>query len=272
MKTSVSLALQLDSVFSPFTASDFEAGLDWAHGLGFDGVELIINDPLKVNARELSEKIEFRGLSAATIATGQMIGDGLTFCDESQSVRERSVERIFQHIELSAALIGRPNVTIGLARGKGSEKPEERIGQLEWITGCIKKCAAYATKKNVVINLEPINRYETFFLNSCEQTAQKIKEIGMPNIGLLYDTFHSNIEDGDMLLTINHYGKLIAHVHFADSNRHVPGEGHIPFARIVKKLTEKSYDGYVSLEVLNLPHAEDVIIKAGNLNRIIKGL
>jgi sugar phosphate isomerase/epimerase len=271
MKTSVSLALQLNSVFSPFMASDFEAGLDWAHSLGFDGVELIINDPLKVDARELSEKIEARGLSVATIATGQMAGDGLAFCDESQNVRECAVERIFQHIELSA-LIGRPKVTIGLARGKGSEKLEERIEQFEWITECIRKCAAYATKKNIVINLEPINRYETFFLNSCEQAAEKIKEIGMSNIGLLYDTFHSNIEDGDMLSTIDHCGKLITHVHFADSNRHVPGEGHIPFARIVEKLTENSYNGYVSLEVLNLPRTEDVITKAGNLNRIVKGL
>jgi sugar phosphate isomerase/epimerase len=163
-------------------------------------------------------------------------------------------------------------VTIGLARGKGNEKPAERIKQLEQITECIRKCAAYAAKKNVVINLEPINRYETFFLNSCEQAAQKIKEIDMFNIGILYDTFHSNIEDVDMLRTIDYYGKLIVHVHFADSNRQVPGEGHIPFERIVQKLVENSYDGYVSLEALNLPSAEDVIGKAGNLNSIVKGL
>jgi sugar phosphate isomerase/epimerase len=269
MKTSVSLTLQLDSGFSPFKASDFELGLDWAKKLGCDGVELIINDPSKVRVPELSEKLRARGLSVSTIATGQMIGDGLTFCDESQRVRDLSVERIFRHIDLSSQ-IGHPNVTIGLARGRGSDGVEKQREEILRIKDCIGKCARYAAERDVVINLEPINRYETHFLNSCEQTAAVIEELGLPSIGLLYDTFHSNIEDADMFLAVETHGKKFAHVHFADSNRHVPGEGHIPFAGIVKKLQEVSYDGYVSMEVLNLPDARHVIEHALELNRIVR--
>lgn len=269
MKTSVSLTLQMDSVFSPFKACEFDAGLDWAKNCGFDGVELIINEPEKVNLQELKEKLSARGLAIATIATGQMISDGLMFCHESESVRNKAVERILQHIDLSTKL-GNPNVTIGLARGKGSQEKDVLNKQLEYAANCIERCAMYGNEKNVVINLEPINRYETYMLNSCSETIEIIKKVNYPNVGLLYDTFHSNIEDADMIETIQKFGKNIVHVHFADSNRRVPGEGHINYPEIVSMLKHVGYSGFVSLEVLNIPNAQHVREHAISINKLVR--
>lgn len=271
MKTSASLAYQTDSGFAPFAAADFQRGLDWAASLGFDGVEPIIQYPDRVDADQLNAQLDQRGLVASTIATGQMAGEGLVFCSPAEEIRRGAVERICRHIDLADRLVGRPHVTIGLARGKGD--PARAAQQLAWTDACVAACADYAAKKNIVLNLEPINRYECALMNSTAEGAEMMERIGNPShIGILYDTFHSNIEDPDPIGAIRRYGGQIAHVHFADSNRRVPGGGHIPFDAIVRALREAGYDGFVSLEVLNLPDAEAVRAQAGAVNRLVKNL
>ena len=92
-----------------------------------------------------------------------------------------------------------------------------------------------------------------------------LEEMGNPtNIGILYDTFHSNIEDVNILETIKQACSKISHVHLADSNRQLPGEGHIDFPEIIKTLNKYGYNGYVSLEVLNRPDASHIRKEAGN--------
>lgn len=253
IKASVSLTLQKDSPFTPFRAERFEAGLQWAERLGFDGVELIINRPEEVDGPALFDRISRHGLTVSTIATGQMMGDGIIFCSGDKEIRKAAVERINRHTDLSAEL-GFPHVTVGLARGKGSPDPQERIAQRRLVAECLKYCSDYAAGKNVRINLEPINRYETFLLNSVKDTAAMIDEIqAAPVVGILYDTFHSNMEDADMFEAIRRYGGNFSHVHFADSNRMVPGNGHIDFAGVVSALRGVGYGDFVSLECLNLP-------------------
>lgn len=91
------------------------------------------------------------------------------------------------------------------------------------------------------------------------------------NVGVLYDTFHSNIEDADMLETIQKLKGRISHVHFADSNRRLPGEGHIDFKAIYNKLVGIGYKGYVSLETLNKPDRETIKSLAGASLKAIMG-
>lgn len=266
IKTSVSLTLQEDSPFSPFEAKDFSTGLEWAEHLRFDGVELIIKHPDEVDGAELTDRIRKHHLAVSTIATGQMMGEGIVFCSKDRNIREAAVDRIRKHIDLSVSL-GSPNVTVGLARGKGSPDGSEKLRQRGYIAECLKSCADYAAKKNVRINLEPINRYETFLLNSVADTVSLIEKTQTaPVVGVLYDTFHSNIEDADMFETIKKYGGHFSHVHFADSNRMVPGNGHIDFAGVVAQLNGAGYSGFVSLECLNVPDQKFVMENAVKVN------
>ena len=123
----------------------------------------------------------------------------------------------------------------------------------------LSKVAEYAYKRGVKLNLEAINRYEVALLNSVEDTAAFLGEMGNPpNIGILYDTFHVNIEDCGQVRTIESFGKKIVHVHFADSNRRLPGEGHIDYKEVVKALEGIGYDSWISLEMLSVPSADHV--------------
>lgn len=257
VKLSASVSVQYDNVFSPFSGNEWEKGLEWVKSCGFEGAELIVSDPKLVDADKIAAKLEQLGLKASTISTGQAMGiEGLAMTAASEYLRELTRKRLFEDIDFSVKL-GRPNITVGLIRGRGN------IGNARIERDLLKReltiVAEYALKKGVVLNLEPINRYECALLNSTDSVAAFIEEIGSPaNVGILYDAFHSNIEDADMEETIKKFAGMITNVHLADSNRRLPGEGHIDFKSIFKLLNDLGYKGYAALEVLNVPSQEHI--------------
>lgn len=96
--------------------------------------------------------------------------------------------------------------------------------------------------------LEPINRYESRYLNRVGDTARIVDAVAHPNAGLLPDTFHMSIEEADMGGALRQAGSRIAHVHFGDSNRTLPGGGLLDWPEIIRALSDVGYDGCVNLE------------------------
>ena len=252
MKVSTSLSVQYDNPFSPFPGKEWETGLDWVRDAGFDAVEIILSDPDLLDRNRLEKKLQQTGLPVSTISTGQAMAlEGLSLCSASRETRGRTLQRLDRDMEL-ALVLGKPHVTVGLIRGKGGSLSDTI--ELELLQDSLKRLADRAGSKGITINLEPINRYECRHLNSSLSALEIIRQIGNPEcMGVLYDTFHSNIEDEDMLQAIAHLGNRISNVHLADSNRRLPGEGHIDFPAIHQKLEAIGYDGYAALEVLNTP-------------------
>ena len=258
MKCSASLTVQYDSVFSPFPAKRWKEGMSWIKSSGFDGVEIILSDPKLLPIADIQNLLLRLDLAVSTLSTGQAAGlEDLSLMSPSRDVRMRTVERLKDDIDLSVEL-GRPHVTIGLIRGKGGRLTFEEEYSL--LCRSLSEVADYAHKRSVVLNLEPINRYECLHLNESSAAIRCIEDIGSPeNVGVLYDTFHSNIEDTDMVGTITMLSDKISHVHIADSNRRLPGEGHIDFHSLKEQLEKINYAGYISLEVLNTPSAEHIV-------------
>lgn len=258
IRTSASISVQFDNIFSPYAGRNWEQGFEWVKSTGFDAVEIILSDPELLNVKKIKEVLERLTLKVSTVSTGQAMGiEGLAMCSPSAGIRKATRERLFADIDFAAA-VGRPNVTVGLIRGRGGEQSEDL--ERELLIRELGETARYAGEKGIVINLEPINRYECRLINSTKDGYDLLKDMGFPeNVGILYDTFHSNIEDPDMFESIRTYGRAISHVHFADSNRQIPGDGHIDFKKVCETLESIDYKGYVSLEVLNKPDTAHVI-------------
>ncbi len=269
IRTSASISVQFDNIFSPYAGEDWVKGFEWVKKAGFDAVEIILSDPELLDVEKIKSELDRLSLKVSTVSTGQAMGvEGISMCSPSQYLRKAARERLFADIDFAAA-IGNPNVTVGLIRGRGGEQKEFLERKL--LLRELKEAAAYGREKGIVINLEPINRYECRLINSTKEGYDLLGEMGYPeNIGILYDTFHSNIEDPDMLEAIRTYGPYISHVHFADSNRQIPGDGHIDFRQICKTLESVGYQGYVSLEVLNRPDALHVIKDAKEAMSVIQ--
>ncbi len=268
LKFSGTVTLQYDTPFSPFTANEYEQGLDWLAKEGFDGAEICISDYCGVDVCKVKDGLDRRGLGCSTISTGQSrTREGISLLHDGEKL-EAAQERMKQHIDAASVL--HSHVTLGLLRGLGESGQEER--DMKTLAKNMDPILDYAEKRGVTIILEAINRYETCLLNSVESVMYFIEtQLGNPqSIGVLWDVFHANIEDPDVVAAIDRMGKRLKHVHLADSNRWFPGYGHLDFTAIMKKLKATGFDGYLSYECLNLPSVDAVRKESGNFIRAMR--
>jgi len=177
-----------------------------------------------------------------------------------------AVERINDQIVFASHFDAQ--VIIGLIRGN-IEDGVDREKAEEWTIDCLRECTEFAKDYNIGLTLEPVNRYESNFINTLNEGIEFIKRVGASNLGLLADTFHMNIEEVSIYDSIIQAKDYITHVHFADSNRWAPGSGHLDFAKIVQTLKKIGYQGYVSAEILPLPDPYNCArLTAEHLNKI----
>ena len=232
---------------------DFQKSIQKVAESGYDAVELHIRDPKGVDVGEIERLLKQYRLPVPTIGTGQAYGEeGLSFADPDPEIRLKAVQRIKDQMDFASRL-AIPRVTIGLIRGTVTSAKDQ--GQTEeYVRECLEKCLDY--NRAITLILEPLNRYETSLYNDVASAREVIDRIGKPNLKLLIDTFHMNIEEPDMIDSILQAQDYISHVHFADSNRWAPGCGHINFRKIVSTLRKIKYHGTISAEVLPKPTPE----------------
>jgi len=260
MKLSIVLFTQTARFEALAYKGDFERNVAEIARLGYDGVELAVRDPKLLDADYVEEVIGRLGLEVPAIGTGQAYGEeGLSFTDPGESVRRRAMERIREQIRFARRFDAL--VILGLIRGKavpgvGCERATA------WLVEALGECAALAEEEGVKLALEPLNRYETNLVNTVAEALQLIEEVGSEVVGLLFDTFHANIEEPFIERGIRAAGSRLLHVHVADSNRWHPGAGHLDFASIVRALREVGYEGYLSAEILPLPDLHTCARKA----------
>ncbi|MFW6381809.1 MAG: 5-keto-L-gluconate epimerase [Bacillota bacterium] len=244
-----------DAEFSALAfKEDFQDSIKKVADLGYDAVELAVRDPKSINIEQTRGILEENELPVPALGTGQAYGEeGLSFTDSNPEIREKAVQRIKDHLEFSAQ-IGQPQIIIGLIRGIVDN--EEYLSQAEeHFVDCMQECADY--DRDITLTLEPINRYETNLYNDLLSMKEVIDKIDRPNVKMLVDTFHMNIEEPDMVESIYEVQDYISHVHVADSNRWAPGCGHIDFSSILEALEDIGYDGAISAEILPEPDPDE---------------
>ena len=246
---------------------DFEESIKKVASLNFDGAELAVRNPKDLKLETIVNIIKENNLEVPAIGTGQAyLEEGLSFSDPNEIVRKMAVERINNQIIFASHF--NAQVIIGLIRGKINESVNREETE-EWTIDCLRKCTEFAKNYNVRLTLEPVNRYESNFINTLGEGIEFIKRVGASNLGLLADTFHMNIEEVSIYDSIIQAKDYITHIHFADSNRWAPGCGHLDFAKIVQTLKNIDYQGYISAEILPLPDPDSCArLTAEHLNKI----
>ena len=251
-------ALVLSTHAAQFNAvalkGDLETNVAKIASWGYQGVELAIRDPSLVDAAQLQALAERHGLGVPAIGTGQAWGEeGLSYTDADPAVRRAAIARTIAHVPVAGRLGAL--IIIGLLRG--IVRPEvERARAYAWMVEALRECCRAAEGEGVRLALEPLNRYETTLVNTVQEGLDLIAEVGAPNLGLLLDTFHMNIEEPSIEGSIAACGPHILHFHLADSNRHYPGAGHLDFRSIVAALERTGYSGWLSGEFMPLPDAD----------------
>lgn len=254
-KISQTVPYQFDTVFSPFKADEFLKALQFLSAAGFTGVEVAIARPQDVNIDQLNKEVGDAGLAVTTISTGQAYGlYGIFLASFDTEKQQQAISFLKGHVDVSAE-IGKPSVTVGLLRGK--MEPEDKNKLLENFRRALDPCVEHAAKKGVCLQVEPITKAETTMINSTYECLEFLHSIGDPaHVGVLYDTYHSNLEDGGMVKAIEAAAGRIMNVHFADSHRGLPGYGEIDFKGVYQAIQATGYTGPYALETLAIPSPE----------------
>lgn len=236
-----------------------ENGIIRASELGFESVEIHIRNPDNFKAVEIKDIAFKNKIKIAAVGTGlEYSKNGLCFTSPDKSVRQRTRERIKEHIDF-ASVFGAV-VFLGMLRGSSPEY-SLKDKYLNRLHEELLPVAAYAKKKNVPLGFEPIAFYLCNLLNSTKETVDFLGRPGLESIGILFDTHHMFIEDKSIEESIKMCEGKIVHVHMSDSNRRYPGCGNGDFVKTAEMLKQINYGLSLSLECLPVPDPETAALK-----------
>ena len=210
---------------------------------GYESIE-ISGEPEKYNTKEVRKLLQEHNLRCWGAVT--LMFPGLCFPSKDQATREKTVKYVKDCITMIKELEGEEITIVPGTVGKVSadSTPEN---EWQWAVEGLKECYAHGQASGVKLALEPLNRFETYFISRGDQALALAEAVG-PNCGVCLDAFHLNIEEADMLATIRRAGNRLYDFHVADNNRLACGMGSLNWSAIIRTLKSIGYDGAVTVE------------------------
>ena len=214
---------------------------------GFQTVEIPIEDPSHIDPAHVRAELDKAGLACGSICA--CMGPGRDFrgtAEEQKTAMDYCKALIDQAVVLGCpSLIGPVYSVVGKA---DAVEPKQQPKEWALVVKNLKVLCKHAEKKGIQICVEPLNRFETDFLNTCDQGLKLIADVGSPALKLHLDTFHMNIEEKNQAAAIKKAGKHLAHFHACGTDRGTPGNDSLQWEPIVKALKSIKYTGDVVIE------------------------
>lgn len=260
MKMNLSIVANLNEVKSnqDEVNKQFELLCDFLKPLGYKGIELSLLRPEKIDVNGIKELMEAYEMEIPALGTGgTYIRYGYSLGSIDASKRMLAIGRLKEYINLAAELNSK--VIIGLIRGRYNYQSNPKKEKLNIIES-LKEILRIAESKEVMLLLEPINRFEIDSYTTISGSLELIQKLDSPNINLLIDSFHTHLEEdpGFIWDYLKEISSNVGHIHLADSNRRAPGTDHFDFRTFINIFKQIYYDGFYSLETINEPSFEEV--------------
>jgi D-psicose/D-tagatose/L-ribulose 3-epimerase len=122
------------------------------------------------------------------------------------------------------------------------------VDEWSWAVECLQALGPVLAQYDVTLAIEPLNRFETYFLNTADDAAALCDQVGHPNVGILLDTFHANIEEKSIGQAYRAVARHLKHVHTCENDRGIPGSGHVEWEDVFAALRDIGYDGWLTIE------------------------
>ncbi|OUT54919.1 D-tagatose 3-epimerase [Stieleria bergensis] len=216
--------------------------------IGFDGVELPMFN-LDLDYAALGSFLDSVGLqrTAVTIRTEE---DNPISPDAD--VRQKGIQATKRTLDLCAAagvetLVGPYHSAIGAFSGAGPTDDEWK-----WGVESMQEVAEHAGEVGVKLGVEALNRFETYLLNCHADSTRFVREVNHPACGMMYDTFHSNIEEKSVTEAVHAGGDKLFHIHISENDRSTPGKGGVNWAENFDAIKSCGYDGWLVIEAFGL--------------------
>jgi D-psicose/D-tagatose/L-ribulose 3-epimerase len=214
---------------------------------GFDSVEISVEDLAHIDPVYLKERLAQHGLVCGSLTPCMGPHQDLRGTTEQQLAGIAFLKQVIDRmVELDTpTMIGVVYSVVGRA---DAVPPREQRQQWKTVARNLREVCRYAEERGRVIAFEPLNRFETDFMNTCEQGLRMIHDVGSPALKLHLDTFHMNIEEKDSAAAILRAGRHLGHFHDCGSDRGTPGNDEIDWKSIAAALRTIGYAGDVVIE------------------------
>lgn len=229
--------------------------LDKCKRLGFDAVELLPFDPDNFPAAKVRSAAADLGL---TINTGYGMPAEYNIISPDAAVRRRGIEFSKKLIDLSyeaGAEIFGGMIYCGWGYLTGKMRTRQ---EWQWGVDGYREIAGYALQAgDLVLGIEPVNRFESHFINVARDAVKFIEDVGLPNVKVHLDTFHMIREEDDIPRAVIETGDHVGYVHACENQRGIPGTGQVPWRAFFKALKQIGYDGCITIESFD-PEMENI--------------
>lgn len=232
---------------APLTTPELERLVPLVAGLGFDWIEFPLEEIGSFDAARAAELVKGYGLGVSTCVA---MGPDRDLIHPDPAIRENGAEYIRQAVDVSQT-VGSPNLVGPIYSAVGrtwQATAEERAHDLDVLVGTLKELAAYAADHGVKFGIEPLNRFETSFVNLSAQAVEIVDRVDNPACGIMLDTFHMNIEEKSLGDAIRAAGPRLIHLHSCENDRGAPGSGNVAWDEVAQALKDINYDGPVVIE------------------------
>ena len=232
---------------SPFTTASAYNLFPKISEMGFDIVEIAVEDPSLINIKEVKQLLKQHNLKADICGA---FGPTRDFTHADESVHENCFSYIESCLDLCTEVdtrfFGGPMYSaVGKAR---MVSPEQRKVEWDLAVKNLRKVCSMAETRGLQIALEPLNRFESDLINTVDDLLRLIKDINHPAAAIMLDGFHMNIEEPDVEEAIIKAGDLLVHMQVSENYRGTPGTGQTRWDAYRSGLEKINYQGTVTIE------------------------
>ena len=219
--------------------------IDHAADLGLDAVEIPLMELDAVDPAAIRACAQGAGVDLITSVACSEDADPSS---EDDGVRQAARDFLERCVDATAAMGATvfSGVTYSALGRRLTRRPD--AADMRRAADVLRAVAVHAADRGVTVGIEPVNRYESFLVNTAGQALELVELIGEPNVGIHLDAYHMNIEEDDFRTPVELVADNLVHFHLSESHRGVPGRGTVDWEGIMGALGDTGYSGYVGLE------------------------
>ena len=219
--------------------------IDHAAALGLDAVEIPLMELDAVDPEAIRGRAQRAGVE---LITSVACAEDTDPSSEDDGVREAARDFLLGCVDATAAMGATvfTGVTYSALGRRLARRPD--AADMKHAAEVLREVAVHAADRGVTVGIEPVNRYESFLVNTAGQAFELMELIGERNVGIHLDAYHMNIEEDDFHAPVERVAQHLVHFHLSESHRGVPGRGTVDWGAIMGALVDAGYRGYVGLE------------------------
>ena len=232
---------------SPVNTAEFGRLAPIVKRMGFDLIEFGIESTSDLDYARAADVARSNGLGVSVCAA---MGPDRDLIHSDESIRRNGMDYV-RHCIDAAKTMGAPNVIGPLYSAVGrtwQATDDERKRDVDLLVRQLRELSTYAADRGVGLGVEPLNRFETSFINLAQQAIDVVDRVDNPACGILLDTFHMNIEERSIGDAIRAAGKRVRQMHTCENDRGAPGSGHVPWQEVAQACRDIGFNGPFVIE------------------------